>query len=91
MAYMTKAKDALCLRFSIVAGTGTATNIACTGITTEDTIIAAWTAGVGATSTAVPDDVTDEVSITSDGYVQHSTTALGGSKYIHILWADNSR
>lgn len=80
---MTVSKDALCLKFALVAGKTAATNIAVTGITTDDTIIFAIEHG----ATAGMTDQTANMSISADGYVQCSTGTSG--YYIAILWQDN--
>lgn len=47
---MSKAVDALCLKVSVVAGTGNGSAITVTGIATEDTVVACLEIPVGTTN-----------------------------------------
>ncbi len=86
---MSKGKDALCLKFEIVEGTATAAATrTVTGITTEDTIVAAWR-GAATASGITTADVTATVSITADDTISLGTSTLSGSA-VCVLWLDNS-
>lgn len=75
------------LRYAVVAGAAAGTNIAVSGIRRRDEVLLA-VAVEPPTSTAgnALDDVGDEVTIPSDGYIQLSTTNTTG-KQILVLWA----
>lgn len=81
------------LSFSVVAGNTATTNIAVTGIATEDTIVAVLRADVAAdTGTSATGNkvqalsaVTSEASITSAGNIQLSTTDTTGDTLI-VVW-----
>lgn len=68
------------LQTATVAGAAAATNIAISGITTQDTIesVVEFAAGV-------PTDRTAEASITSDGNIQLSTTDTTGDVLL-VRW-----
>jgi len=84
------------LQFAVVAGAATATNIAIASILTTATIVAAWvidfTLNEGAPNTrawTAPDAVLDEISVTSAGNVQLTTTTTTG-KLIFIVYFNNA-
>jgi len=85
MAGMTKAISAPCIKSATVAGANASTNIAVTGITTDDTLVMVMEI---ATSTVIPTDRTSTTSITSNGYIQ-CTDATTGDVLI-VLWHDAS-
>jgi len=82
---MTKAKDALCIKVAVVTGATAATNIAVTGIATEDTLISVIEHNA---TSALPTDRTATTSITSAGNIQCSATTSADS--LVVLWLDNS-
>lgn len=77
--------DAPCLKFNYVNGAAASTNMAVTGIATEDTLLAAI--AVTDTTAEWADDL-DQCSITSAGYIQ-STTDLS-TKSLILIWHDAS-
>lgn len=82
---MTKAVDAICLKFELVDGAATSTNIAVSGITTSDTLVMVLEQ---ADSTALPTDRTATTSITSAGNIQ--CTATTENDKLLVLWHDAS-
>ncbi len=86
MAGMTKAVDALCIKVATVAGTTATTNIAVTGIATEDILVSVVEI---ATTTGIPTDRTGEASITSAGNIQLASTDTSSDKLI-VHWHDAS-
>ena len=88
MAVMTKAKERMLLRVSVLAGTTAAANIAVTGILTTDTIVACLEFTTAA-SIATLADRTAECSITSNGNIQCSTTNTSSNALL-LFWLQNS-
>jgi len=82
---MSKAVSVLDLNFAVVAGALASTNIAVTGITTDDTIIACQES---AQTSSAPTNRTSTTSITSNGYIQ-CTDATDNDKLL-VLWHDAS-
>ncbi len=83
---MTKSRQhGPCQKFAVVSGAGANTNIAVSGITTEDELV--FVLELSQTDNN-PTDRTSTTSITSDGYVQ-CTTATDNDKLL-ILWNDLS-
>jgi len=85
MAGMTKAYDALCLKSATVAGTTADTNMAISGIVTDDVLVMVIEI---ATTTGIPTDRTATTSITSDGNIQ-CTVDTSSDKLI-VLYHDTS-
>jgi len=65
---------------SVVSGAGAATNIAVTGIATEDTIVSVWELVSGVPTT----DRTSVATITSAGNIQLSAVTTGNK--LDIFW-----
>jgi len=85
MAGMTKAVSAICIKSAAVAGASANTNMAITGITTDDVLISVIEI---ATSTGIPTDRTSTTSITSAGNIQ-CTVDTSSDKLI-VLYHDTS-
>jgi hypothetical protein len=84
MSGMTKAKDAICLQFNLVAGAAAAnTDMAISGIKTTDQILFA---GHFTTAAAIATlaDLTSTVSITSDGNIQSTTDIVNDQLF--VIW-----
>ncbi len=88
MSGMTKAVERICLQFSVLDGTTATTNIAVTGIKTVDQILFA---GVFTTKASIATfaDLTSEVSITSDGNIQTSSTSTANNQIL-LVWNKRS-
>lgn len=76
------------LKITVVAGAAADTNIAISGIKTEDTLLAVLeiqppTAASGDT---IKGDRTSEASITSDGNIQLTTTDTTGNQLLVVWW-----
>ena len=85
---MTQSKSMFNMQVSVLAGTTAATNIAVTGIVTTDEII--WCGHIStAAAIATLADITSEVSITSDGQVQLSSTDTSSDALL-LFWIDTS-
>ena len=82
---MSKSVDAMALKFNLVTGANASTNMAVSGIATEDTIICCVES---ATATAALTDRTTTTSITSAGNIQCS--AATNSDLLFLLWHDAS-
>lgn len=85
MGGLTKAYSALCIKSAAVAGASANTNMAITGIATEDKLISVIEI---ATTTGIPTDRTSTSSITSAGNIQ--CTADTSSDKLIVLWLDVS-
>ena len=75
------------LKTSVVTGTTSATNIAVTGIKTEDTLQSV--VGIDGDAAVLADsviDLTSEASITSNGNIQCSTTNTSAYRLIVNWW-----
>ena len=85
---MTQSKSVFNLRISLLDGAAAATDIAVTGIATSDTIVFC---GHLTTKAAIESlaDITSEVSITSAGNIQLSSTATTNDQ-LWLYWMDNS-
>lgn len=85
---MTQSKSAFNLRVELLDGAAATTDIAVTGIATSDTII--WCGHI-TTKAAIDSlvDITSEVSITSAGNIQLSSTATTNDQ-LWLFWMDNS-
>lgn len=83
---MTRSKDALCLKFALIEGTDSATNVTVTGIKAEDTLIYALlhdsTSGIPTT------DLTSVATLGTDT-IQFDAAGMNGDS-ITLLWTDNS-
>lgn len=88
MAGMTKAKERLCVKTFVGAGAAANTNIAVTGIATEDQIISAWVFTTAAAIASVA-DLTSECNVTSAGNIQFTTTSTA-SNSVCLLYIDAS-
>ena len=76
------------LQVAVVAGAAADTNIAVTGIATEDTILACVRLNRDATAANIDaDNLTAECLITSAGNIQMDTTTTTGDKLI-VFWYD---
>lgn len=84
---MTKAVDALCIKVNVLNGAAANTNIAVSGISTEDTIIACLEFATAA-AIATLTDRTSTTSITSDGNIQ--CTVDTSSDALLLIWHDAS-
>jgi hypothetical protein len=84
---MTKAVDAACIKVNVLAGTTASTNIAVTGISTEDTIIACLEFATAA-AIATLTDRTSTTSITSAGNIQCTVDTT--SDALLLIWLDAS-
>lgn len=82
---MTKSVRGFCPKFAIVNGAGAATNIAVSGIATEDTLIFVHEC---AASSGAPTDRTAQCTITSAGNIQCSQATT--SDKLAILYHDAS-
>lgn len=72
--------------FTVVAGAAATTNIAITGIVREDLIVSVLRLDLDATAANINlTDVTSEVSVTSDGNIQLTTTNTTGDKLL-VIW-----
>lgn len=88
MGGMTRSKSAGRLRVTHVDGAGATTNIAIAGIAVTDEILyVIHTSTKAAITTMV--DISSEVSITSAGNIQLSSTATTNDLLI-VFWSDNS-
>lgn len=88
MTGMSQSKSAIGLQFSLLAGTTATTNIAVTGIATSDSII--FCAHIStAAAIATMADITSEVSVTSAGNIQLSSTDTSSDALL-LIWNDNS-
>jgi hypothetical protein len=87
MSGMTLAKDALCLKFNLVTGAAANTNMAITGIVTNDELVFV---GMFATAAAIATfaDDTANCSITSAGNIQSATDT--SSNQLFVVWLDTS-
>jgi len=85
---MSQAKSAIGLQFSLLDGTTAVTNIAVTGIATDDTLIACLHISTAA-SIATMADILSEVEITSAGNIQLATTNTTSDQLL-LIWNDNS-
>lgn len=85
---MTKNFSEFNLQVTMVAGAAGTTNIAVSGIATEDQIVSVWHVSTAA-SVATIADITSEVSITSAGNIQLSTTDTTNDQLI-VFWVDRS-
>ena len=85
----------LALKFTVVNGTTSATNIAVTGIATSDKIVSVvkldftLSEGTPNTRTWEASDLTSEASITSSGNIQLSTTNTT-AEVLLVFWLDIS-
>ena len=83
----------LVLKFTVVNGAATNTNIALSGIATTDKIVGVvkldftLTEGTPNTRTWEASDLTSETSITSAGNIQLTTTTTTGEVLV-VLWLD---
>lgn len=78
------------VKITVVAGTTSATNIAVTGIATEDTIVSCLRLNRDATAANIDiADVTAEANITSAGNIQLTTTNTTGDTLI-VVWANKN-
>lgn len=84
---MTKAVDAICIKVNVLAGASASTNIAVTGIATEDTIIGCFEFATAA-AIATLTDRTATTSITSAGNIQ--CTDDTSSDALLLIWHDAS-
>ena len=83
-------KEMRALKVSVVTGAAAVTNIAVTGIATEDTILAVvGVDGDNATLALTVIDVTGEASITSAGNIQCATTNTSTNRLI-VFWYDKT-
>lgn len=74
------------IRSAVVAGTTAATNIAVTGITLQDRLVAVVRLNRDATAANIDiSDVQSETSITSAGNIQLSTTNTTGDSLL-VVW-----
>lgn len=85
----TKARSARCLQFDLVAGTTANTNIAVTGIATEDELLCCIQLEGTGTWGAAPANRLAEASITSAGNIQLTTTNTT-NKLLLLVWDDLS-
>ena len=85
----------LALKFTVVNGATSATNIAVTGIATSDKIVSVvkldftLSEGTPNTRTWEASDLTSEASITSSGNIQLSTTNTS-AEVLLVFWLDIS-
>ena len=83
----------LVVKFTVVNGTTSATNIAISGIATTDKIVSVvkldftLAEGTHNTRTWEASDLTSEASVTSAGNIQLSTTNTSG-EILLVLWLD---
>lgn len=85
---MTQSKSAFNLQVSVLAGTTATTNIAVTGIATSDKIV--WCGHLStAAAIATLADITSEVSVTSAGNIQLSSTDTSSDALL-LFWIDTS-
>ena len=83
----------LVVKFTVVNGTTSATNIAISGIATTDKIVSVvkldltLAEGTPNTRTWEASDLTSEASVTSAGNIQLSTTNTSG-EILLVLWLD---
>jgi hypothetical protein len=82
MGGMTQARNGFCIKYAQVDGATANTNMAITGITTEDEIISVIAL---ADTSNNPTDDTDNVTITSDGYIQSATNNSTATLLVHWL------
>jgi len=80
MAGMTKSVDGICIKFAKVAGASADTNIAISGIATEDVLISVIEFASG-----VPTDRTSTTSITSAGNIQCTVDTSSDHLIVHYL------
>ena len=85
---MSNTLDGFNLQVALLEGDSASTNIACAGIATEDTVIAVLHFSTAA-SLATMALITSEVSITSAGNIQLSTTDTSND-HLLMLWIDKS-
>ncbi len=92
MSGMSKAKDALAIKFNIIAGATIGDTNVVTGMTAEDILLAVWYAST-ASQTAYK-DITSTCTPVSGGF--ESTTNLSvqtgtaGDLTVFVMWLDNS-
>lgn len=85
---MTKSFRDFNLQITMVAGAAADTDIAVSGIATEDQIVSVWHVSTAA-SVATIADITSEVSITAAGVIQLSTTDTSNDQ-LQVFWVDRS-
>lgn len=92
MSGMSKAKDALAIRFNIIAGATIGSTNTVTGMTSEDTLLAVWYAS-SASQTAYK-DITSTCTATTGGFTSTTNlsvqTGSAGDNTVFVLWLDNS-
>ncbi len=88
MSGLSKSKSNFNLKVTLADGDSATTNIAIAGIATEDTILFV---GHLTTKAAIESfaDITSEVSITSAGNIQLSSTSTTND-LLWVWWVDNS-
>ena len=89
MSGMDKARSSMNLRIDLIDGTTATTNIAVTGIATDDEIIFCGHISTKA-AIATLADITSEVSVTSAGNIQLSSTDTS-SDQLMLMWIDTSK
>ncbi len=85
---MGQSKSDFNLQIDLLSGTTATTNIAVSGIATTDTIVACLHISTAATIGTIA-DILSEVSITSAGNIQLSSTNTT-SDQLMLFWIDNS-
>ena len=80
---MTKAKSSFIVKYELVNGDTAATNIAVSGITTDDILVHVIEEAV---TTAISTDRTSVATITSAGNIQLSASTSADK--LHVLWVD---
>ena len=82
------ARDSICLKVSVLAGTTATTNIAVTDIATEDQIL--WCGHLTTAAAIITlEDKTSEVSVTSAGNIQLASTSTA-TDALWLWWIDVS-
>jgi hypothetical protein len=76
-------------RRSLISGDSTG-SLALSGITTDDKIVDVWSREVGSSGTQTVTELTDEVTIPSDGYIKTSSTGTTNA-VVEVDWVDVDR
>ncbi len=87
MSGLSKSKSSMGVQITLVAGASASTNIAISGIATEDSLIFVGHLSTAASIATLVDD-TANCSITSAGNIQSSTDT--SSDQLMVVWNDNS-
>jgi hypothetical protein len=85
---MTRSYDKFNMKVSVLAGAAADTNIAVTGIATDDVIISALVFATAAAITTLA-DLTSEVVVLTAGNIQFTDTSTANNAVV-LIWMDVS-